>query len=198
MLVVALTGGIGSGKTTVARQFSELGVPVIDTDVIARQLVKPGQPALAEIVAQFGQDMLLENGELDRAKLADITFNDSKKRLLLESILHPRIRQDMQRQLKALQSSYAIVVIPLLTETNQAQQFDRVLLVDCPESIQISRVSQRDDRSVAQIQAILKSQASREQRLAIADDIIDNSGTAAELQQQVEQLHHKFLSLSVP
>jgi len=196
MLVIGLTGGIGSGKTTVADMFAALGVPVIDTDVIARQLVEPGQPALTEITEQFGADLLLPDGRLDRSKLANITFHDKARRLQLEGILHPKIRQEMLQQLKAVQSAYAIVVIPLLTETGQSQGIDRVLLIDCPETTQIARVTSRDQRPVEQIQAILQSQATRQQRLDIADDVIHNVGTQSELQDQVSQLHRKYLSLS--
>lgn len=196
MLVVGLTGGIGSGKTTVANLFAELGVPIIDTDLIARQLVEPGKPALAAIVRQFGDDILQANGELDRSRLADITFQDQAQRLRLEAILHPAIRQEMLRQLADLQTAYTIVVIPLLVETGQSQGLDRVLLVDCPEAEQIARVTKRDARPVQQIQAIMQSQATRQQRQAIADDVILNAGTLDDLRQQVKQLDHKYRALS--
>ena len=198
MMVVGLTGGIGSGKTTVANMFAELGVPIIDTDQIARQLVEPGQAALAEICDQFGKDMLLPSGELNRAKLAEESFHDAKKKQQLEAILHPRIRQAMKKQLDALQSPYAIVVIPLLTETGGNRDVDRVLLVDCAEEIQTERVLARDQRPPEQLQAIIQSQASRQQRLAIADDVISNDGLLEELKAQVEQLHDEYLALSSP
>jgi dephospho-CoA kinase len=196
MLVVGLTGGIGSGKTTVANLFAELGVPIIDTDLIARQLVEPGKPALADIVRQFGDEILQADGELDRSRLADISFRDKALRLRLEAILHPAIRQEMLRQLKNLQAAYAIVVIPLLVETGQSQGLDRVLLVDCPEAEQITRVSKRDGRPLQQIQAILQSQATRQQRQAIADDVILNGGSLDDLRQQVRQLDHKYRTLT--
>lgn len=196
MLVIGLTGGIGSGKTTVANLFSELGVPVIDTDLISRQLVEPGKPALADIVEQFGKHILQPDGRLDRSKLADITFRDKARRLQLEAILHPAIRQEMLRQLENLQTAYAIVVIPLLVETGQTSGLDRVLLVDCPEATQVDRVSKRDGRTLEQIQAILQSQATRQQRLKIADDVILNAGSRNDLQQQVRQLDHKYRALS--
>jgi dephospho-CoA kinase len=196
MLVVGLTGGIGSGKTTVANLFAELGVPIIDTDLIARQLVEPGKPALADIVRQFGDEILQADGELDRSRLADISFRDKALRLRLEAILHPAIRQEMLRQLKNLQAAYAIVVIPLLVETGQSQGLDRVLLVDCPEAEQITRVSKRDGRPLQQIQAILQSQATRQQRQAIADDVILNGGSLDDLRQQVRQLDHKYRNLT--
>lgn len=194
MLVVGLTGGIGSGKSTVADLFAGLGVPVIDTDIIARELVAPGQPALQQIVEQFGDDILLESGELDRGQLAEITFHDSRQRHTLESILHPPIRQEMQRQLEAQQAPYALVIIPLLAETGQTDQVDRVLVVDCPEQQQITRVQARDQRPPQQIRAIIDSQVSRQQRLDIADDVILNNGDLHELEQQVLQLHHKYQS----
>jgi dephospho-CoA kinase len=196
MLVVGLTGGIGSGKTTVANLFAELGVPIIDTDLIARQLVEPGKPALADIVRQFGDEILQADGELDRSRLADISFRDKALRLRLEAILHPAIRQEMLRQLENLQAAYAIVVIPLLVETGQSQGLDRVLLVDCPEAEQITRVSKRDGRPLQQIQAILQSQATRQQRQAIADDVILNGGSLDDLRQQVRQLDHKYRNLT--
>jgi dephospho-CoA kinase len=196
MLTVALTGGIGSGKSEVARLFSARGVPVIDTDILARELVKPGQPALKEIRETFGAHMVTANDELDRVRLAALCFSNPDARKQLESILHPRIRQDIADQLFALKAAYALIVIPLLIETGQQNEYDRVLVVDCPPEVQRQRVRQRDKRADDQIDAIMSAQASRTQRLQAAADVIRNDGELSELEQQVESLHRKYLALS--
>ena len=176
MLVIGLTGGIGSGKSAVEALFSELGVPVIDADRIARQVVEPGQPALDEIKAQFGEAVLDAQGALNRRRLRKLVFDDAALRKALESILHPRIRARIAEELSALSAPYAIVAIPLLIETGPYQEVDRVLVVDCPEEEQIRRICQRDKVSAAQAAAIMATQATREERLSAADDIIDNAG----------------------
>jgi len=196
MLVIGLTGGIGSGKTTVSDLFSALGVPIIDTDVIARQLVQPGQQALSDISAWFGNDVLNPDGSLNRSKLGDMTFTNSETRKKLEAILHPRIREQVTRQLQQLQSPYAIVVIPLLIETGDQSYIDRILVVDCEQKNQIKRVQLRDHRSQQQTENILQAQASREQRLSAADDIVENNADQSTLIQKVEDLHHKYLALA--
>ncbi len=193
MLRIGLTGGIGSGKSTVAELFAARGVPVIDADVIAREIVAPGQPALAEIVAAFGADMLRENGELDRARLRERVFGDSAQRKRLEALLHPRIRQEMQERVAMQTAPYVLLVIPLLFESGQRDLVDRVLLVDVPVALQRARVAARDTASAAQLDALLAAQTTREQRLAGADDVIDNSGDLARLEQQVETLHQRYL-----
>lgn len=198
MLIIGLTGGIGSGKTTVSDCFSQLGVPVIDTDLIARELVQPGQPALADITALFGNKVLDQDGSLNRSRLGDITFNNPEARHQLEGILHPRIRDQVKQRLKQLQSPYAIVVIPLLIETGDRSYIDRILVVDCDLQIQIKRVKERDHRSEQQIENILLAQVSREQRLAAADDVIENNANQATLFQKVRDLHHKYLALARP
>lgn len=197
MLIVALTGGIGSGKSTVAGAFARHGVPVIDTDLIARELVAPGQPALAEIAACFGDSMLAADGQLDRARLRDIVFADREKRLALERILHPRIRDQVRHRIDALPGDgYCLVVIPLLTETGDYPFVDRVLLVDADDEVRIQRTMARDHLSRQQVEQILASQSSREQRQALADDIIDNSTDLARLEQQVDVLHDHYLTLA--
>ena len=196
MLVVGLTGGIGSGKSAVAELFRALGVPVIDADEAARAVVAPGTPGLERIRARFGDRVISRDGRLDRRRLRDIVFRDPAARRELEGILHPLIRRHMRDRLAALDTPYAILAIPLLLETGQTGDVDRVLVVDCPEQLQIERVRSRDGIDAAQAHAILDAQAGREQRLQAADDIIDNSGPRERLAPQVEALHRKYLALS--
>ena len=196
MLVIGLTGGIGCGKSAVTDLFSRLGVPVIDADVVARQVVEPGSPALQQIRSRFGAGVVQADGSLDRGRLRRIIFHDPQARRDLEGILHPRIRQRMRQQLGALQAPYAILSIPLLLETGQAGDVDRVLVVDCPEAQQIERVCRRDGIDRARAEEILAAQVDRRQRLQAADDLIDNSGTLQQLVPQVEALHRKYLSQS--
>lgn len=196
MLTVALTGGIGCGKSSVSQYFSELGAGVVDNDVIARQQVEPGQPALNEIIREFGQNICLADGSLNRTALAKIVFNDSVARLKLEAILHPYIRQSTQQQIAQLDSSYAIIAIPLLFETQQQHNYDRILVVDCDKQQQRDRTLARDHRSEQEIEAIIKSQISRNKRLAMANDIIDNSRDKAYMQTQINKLHSLYLSLA--
>lgn len=196
MLTVALTGGIGCGKTTVCRLFAELNTPVIDTDIIARDLVKPGQGALQEITSHFGSDILLSDGSLNRKALANKTFNNNDERKQLESILHPKIRQCVKKQLLSLDSPYVIVAIPLLIETSQHNSYDRILVVDCDEKLQIQRTQNRDRRSLKEITNIMASQASRQQRLEHADDVINNRSDIESLKTQVIKLHNLYTNLS--
>jgi len=196
MLIIALTGGIGSGKSTVAEKFAQLGIPILDTDVIARQLVEPGLPAYAEIVSQFGPSILTDDQQLDRAKLREIIFNHTEQRDRLEQILHPRIRQEVQAQLAKLDCDYCIVVIPLLTEKGNYPFVDRILLVDSPADQQIRRTMARDHQTREQVEQIMASQSDRQQRLALADDVLDNSGDLVNLERQVMQLHNKYLKMS--
>ena len=197
MLIVALTGGIGSGKSAVADEFSRLGVPIIDTDILARQLVEPGTPAYAEIVQTFGKGILTDDGQLDRRQLRERIFAEPQQRETLEKILHPRIREEVRCQIARLHSAYCIVVIPLLSEKGNYSFVDRVLVVDAPREQQIRRTMARDRHSREQVEQILTSQSSRDQRLAIADDILDNSGDLANLQQQVQALHRQYQSLAL-
>ena len=197
MLIIGLTGGIGSGKTTVAQLFSDLGVPVIDTDDIARRLTLPGQPLLASIQNQFGEAVFNADGTLNRATLAKRIFDDNNARLQLEGILHPAIWQKVEQQIQSLDSAYCLLVVPLLLETKQASRVDRVLVVDTTEDLQVSRTRQRDHRREEDITAIIKSQVDRQTRLSAADDIIDNSdNTQVPLTAQVNSLHKKYLKLA--
>jgi dephospho-CoA kinase len=196
MLVVGLTGGIGCGKSAVSDRFEALGAPVIDADRVARELVEPGQPALQQIAERFGAAMINADGTLDRARLRSTVFADPNARQALESLLHPRIRATMRERLQALDSAYAILAIPLLLETGQARDVDRVLVVDCSESDQVARVTLRDNVDEAQARAILAAQTPRQKRLKHADDIIDNTGTLDALQPQIDRLHAKYLELA--
>jgi len=196
MFKVALTGGIAAGKTAVSDYFQTLGVPVIDTDIISRQIVEPGQSAFKAIVEQFGSELLSQDSRLNRKALREIVFNQPEKRRQLENITHPAIHQAVMIQLKSLQANYVILVIPLLVESGNKYQQDRVLLVDIPESLQIQRVMQRDQISEQQAKQILQAQSTRQQRLDIADDVIVNSGDISNLQQQIAELHRKYLALA--
>lgn len=196
MLVVGLTGGIGSGKTTVSERFADYGVPVIDTDLIARELVEPGRPALAEIVAGFGPECLDGDGRLHRTHLRERVFADPAGRRRLEAILHPRIRALVRERVAALAVPYCLVVIPLLAETGMTDLIDRVLVVDAPEAEQIRRVMARDRIDADQARRILAAQASRDQRLALADEILENSGNLDQLDRQVAALHQHYSTLA--
>lgn len=195
-LRVALTGGIGSGKSTVSSIFQALGVPIVDADVISRTLVKSGRPCLNAIIDEFGEDLLDTRGEIDRNKLRTIIFNDPKAKRKLEDILHPAIYQEIEREVSNIDYPYCLVAIPLLIETQATDRFDRILLVDVPEKMQLTRASERDKTSRKFISEIIKNQASREQRLKHADDIIDNSVKIEELNDVVEKLHNQYLKLS--
>ncbi|QBQ53908.1 dephospho-CoA kinase [Nitrosococcus wardiae] len=193
---VGLTGGIGSGKSTAAQIFAELGVPVIDTDTIARELVEPGQPALAEIITTFGEEILNAQGMLDRARLRRLVFANETLKARLEAILHPRILQEMHHRATQLTTPYCILIIPLLIETAQEGSIDRILVIDVPEAIQRHRVKARDQLSDEEIDAILRTQCPRAVRLAAADDIIVNDTDLATLHRQIERCHQKYLSLA--
>ena len=193
---VALTGGIASGKSTVANLFAELGVPLIDTDVIAREVVEPGRPALAAIVAAFGPGVLDAQGCLDRRRMRERIFADPAAKQRLEAILHPAIRAEMERQSRMAGGRYQVLVIPLLAESGRRDHVDRVLLVDVPEALQVERLALRDGVSREQAEAALNAQATRAERLAIADDVIQNAGRVDELKQQVRALHEKYLQFA--
>lgn len=195
MIKVALTGGIGCGKSTACKFFSQLHVPVIDTDIISRELVTPNQTALNEIIDYFGTDILLDDGSLNRKSLSHKIFNHKKNKLVLESILHPKIKLAVQKKLNHLDCCYAIIAIPLLVETNQQKNYDRVLLIDCEEKLQISRTLTRDNKNLNEIKSIIHSQASREARIAIANDIIDNSEDVSALENQIMLLHSRYTNL---
>jgi dephospho-CoA kinase len=193
---VALTGGIASGKTTVANLFAELGVPLIDTDVIAREVVEPDQPALTAVVGAFGPDILDAGGCLDRRRMRERIFSDPSAKQRLEAILHPAIRAEMERQSREAGGPYQVLVIPLLTEGKRRDHVDRVLLVDVPEELQIQRLMMRDGVTREQAQAALNAQATRAERLAMADDVVRNMGRVDELREQVAELHRKYLELA--
>jgi dephospho-CoA kinase len=198
MLVIGLTGGIGSGKSTVAHLFAELGVPIIDTDQLARDVVIPGRPALTAIINRFGSSILNQDGSLNRAELREQIFQFPAHREWLEALLHPLIRQEMAVILKQLNAPYCLVSIPLLFETIPNPLIQHILVVDTPEYLQVSRTKKRDETSQEQIEQILQRQVTRQRRLAGADDAIYNDLDIAHLKQQVQRLHQKFLRLSSP
>lgn len=197
MLTIGLTGGIGSGKSEVAGMFNQLGVPVIDADVIAHELVEPGTEALSEITAAFGETILTSEGTLDRAKLAGIVFNKPDMKQQLETIIHPRVREQIKAYKDAHKNEpYIIVVIPLLLESEQRDLVDRVLVVNAAETVRIQRVQSRDGRGEEQIRSIMRNQADDAQRRAAADDNIDNSGSLDDLMTSVRRLHQQYKSLA--
>jgi len=196
VFVVALTGGIASGKTTVSNLFAGLGVAIVDTDLIARELVEPGEPLLASIVSAFGQELLDAYGRLRRRNLRNLIFSSKEKRTQLEALMHPRIAEEARRRINQVKSAYCILVIPLLAENQGNSVADRVLVVDTDVECQLERMTLRDDVNLEQAHAALQAQASREQRLAIADDVIDNSAEESELNRKVKQLHEAYLSYS--
>lgn len=190
--VVALTGGIGSGKTAVSDRLAALGADVVDTDQLAREVVLPGEPALAAIAAHFGAEMLLPDGTLDRPRLRELVFSEPAAKRWLDDLLHPLIRQRLHQRLTAGTGPYAVAVIPLLAESGQTEGYDRILLVDVPEDLQIDRVVARDGVSREQAQAALRNQAGRSQRLRIADDVLNNDGELASLMEAVDSLHARY------
>ena len=192
VFTIGLTGGIASGKTLVSDLFAALDVPVIDADVIARELVARGSVGLAAITAQFGLQVLDQNGELDRAKMRQVIFANESKKLLLEEILHPLIMTEAQKRLGRLAAPYAIYVIPLLVEKGLEARVDRVLLVDASEDMQVQRLVERDDCSQKQALGVLANQAARHQRLEAADDVIKNNSDIESVRQQVLLLHEKY------
>jgi dephospho-CoA kinase len=195
-LLIALTGGIASGKSAVASIFASLGVPVLDTDQISRDVVEPGSPTLNELVRAFGNDVLDSDGRLDRARMRERVFNDPAQRQRLEAIVHPAIREELARRSQAAGGEYQIHVIPLLVETGRSDVYDRVLVVDCTEEDQIERLMARDATDREQATRILAAQASREQRLAVADDVIVNTGTVEDLPRFVQTLHKNYSLLA--
>ncbi len=192
MLKIGLTGGIGSGKSTVCRLFAELGAPIIDADIIARELVKPHAYALNQLVNQFGADILNSDATLNRAYLRDLVFSDKTKKAQLDQIMHPLIYDEIERQIKALNSPYCVIAIPLLLETQQMQRVDRIAVVDCNADTQLLRVVNRDHLKPEQVISIIASQMPRQQRLSFANDVIDNSGSAEQLAEQVKRLHNSY------
>lgn len=201
MLIIGLTGGIGSGKTTVSQYFESLGVPVIDADHLTRELVEPGQPALREIAKRLGADLIRPDGELDRARLRERIFTHPEQRQILEHILHPRAREAALHRLAALRHStnpppYVILSVPLLIESGWTDLVQRVLVIDTTPALQQQRASQRDGLSAEQINAVIHSQVDRKTRLAAADDIIHNDADIPALQAQLDTLHQQYLQLA--
>jgi dephospho-CoA kinase len=196
MLIIGLTGGIGSGKSTVADYFAQHGIPVIDADQLARELVAPGSPALNEIINLFGPNILLPDGNLDRHQLRRRVFADPAQKRRLEAILHPRVYTELGYRTQALRTPYCIWVIPLLLETGGTALVDRVLVVDAPESLQRQRVLRRAGMDETTLEAILSSQVNRAERLSAADDVVVNNSDLSQLQQQVTALHHRYLALA--
>lgn len=193
--ILGLTGGIGSGKTAVAQHFIDLGVHLVDADHAARWVVEPGRPALDRIAEHFGQEVLLPDGQLDRAALRGRIFQNPEERRWLEGLLHPLIGQEILAHLGRAESPYAILVSPLLVESGQHRLAQRVLVVDAPEHLQLARTIQRDQVTEEQVHAILQAQAKREERLRHADDVIVNDRDLSWLKAEVERLHHFYLTL---
>jgi dephospho-CoA kinase len=195
--VVGITGGIGSGKTTVTDLFAKYAIEVIDADVIAREVVEPGTPALKAIINKFGQSVLDESDSLDRAKLRSLVFNDIEVKNWLNQLLHPAIRRQMLLQTQQAKSDYCLLSVPLLVENKLNEQVDRVVIVDVDEPTQLQRTLLRDKTNEKQIRTIMSAQATRQQRLEVADDVIDNNGGTDALFKQVFQLHQYYLQLAM-
>jgi dephospho-CoA kinase len=196
-LVVGLTGGIGSGKSAAADEFARLGATVVDTDAIAHDLTGPGGAAVPEVLRLFGEAFVDASGAMDRKRMRDLVFTDAEEKRRLEALLHPMIRAESARRIASSTGAYALLVVPLLIESaGYRERVGRVLVVDCPEAIQMTRVRQRSGLPEEEIRRIMVSQVQREKRLAAADDVIDNSGPISALQQQVRKLHENYLKLA--
>ncbi len=195
VLKIGLTGGIGSGKSTACEIFSEFGVPVIDADIIAHNLVKPGMPVLQAIINEFGEGIVTKDGSLDRKKLRDLIFTNETDRKKLENILHPAIYNEIAHETAGLLSKYCIIALPLLLETGASKIIDRILVIDSPRELQLSRASIRDNVSKSDIETIMHSQISPDDRLAVADDIVNNDGDIDNLRRQICDLHRFYTSI---
>jgi dephospho-CoA kinase len=196
-LVIGLTGGIGSGKSAAAQEFARLGATVIDTDAIAHELTGPGGAALGEVKRLFGAEFLDAAGAMDRKRMRDLVFSDPAQKKRLEALLHPMIRAEIEQRTAAATGPYVVQVVPLLLESpDYRRRVARVLVVDCPEALQVARVRQRSAMSEAEVRRIIASQIERQTRLAAADDVIDKSGTVAALQQRVREMHEHYLRLA--
>ncbi|MGB0134070.1 dephospho-CoA kinase [Dokdonella sp.] len=196
MFTVALTGGIASGKSAVETRFAARGVDIIDADLVAREVIAAGTEGLAEVVAAFGSDVLAADGTLDRGAMRERVFADPDARRRLESIIHPRVRDAMREALAGSRAAYAMLVIPLFVESGEYAWVDRVLVVDVPREMQVARLLKRDGITRELAGKMLDAQATREQRLAVADEVIDNSGDLAALDDAVETLHQRYLELA--
>ncbi|MFC3153526.1 dephospho-CoA kinase [Litoribrevibacter euphylliae] len=195
MKIIGLTGGIGSGKSTVAQFFKELGINVVDADQKSRDVVEPGMPALAAIAEHFGHEVIQEDGRLDRAYLRGVVFNSEEKRRWLEALLHPLIKEAIIADLNASTSDYAILESPLLFETDQHQMTQKTVLVDVPVEVQIERTCQRDNNDRLQVEKIIAAQMPRQEKQVKADYLLDNTQSLSAVKQQVEQLHQELLAL---
>ena len=196
MLKIGLTGGIASGKTTICNMFSQLTIPIIDADIIAYELVEPNKDAYIKIVQLFGRDILQKDNALNRKKLRKLIFSDPIAKKQLEAILHPQIRQQLQRQSTQQPAPYCILAIPLLIEANMIDLIDRVLVIDTDESLQINRLCQRDNMSTNEAHTIISSQSGRKEKLAVADDVVINSGSIDALRITINELHKKYSAIS--
>ena len=198
-LVIGLTGGIGSGKSAAADEFARLGATVVDTDAIARELTEPGGAAMAHIRALFGDAFVTATGAMDRKAMRERVFADPVAKQALESLLHPMIRAESERLIALAIGAYVVYVVPLLVESKEPRRrADRILVIDCPEDVQIARVRLRSGLAEAQIRAIMATQASRAERLAAADDVIENGGSLDSLREQVAALHARYVKMSTP
>ena len=195
MLIIGLTGGIGSGKSVASDKFKSLGVAVVDADVASRTVVEPGKPALKEIQDHFGSGIITAEGKLDRNKLREIIATDAKERKWLESVLHPKIGEQITKEISESTSVYTLFVAPLLLETNSQEMCSRVVVVDVPKDVQIQRTAKRDKVSSNQVEQMVAAQMDREKRLEKADDVLLNSGTIEDLEKQVEELHKKYIKM---
>lgn len=195
ILRIGLTGGIASGKSTAADEFASLGIAIIDADLISRELVEPGRPALGRIVEIFGPEVLDHAGRLDRRRLRERVFADPLQRKQLEEVLHPAVRTEMARRSRLATGPYQVLVIPLLVENQLGHMVDRILVVDIPEETQVQRLQARDSIDPEQARRMLAAQSSRTARLAAADDVITNTGSLTDLKSQVAALHRKYLAL---
>lgn len=196
MYTVGLTGGIASGKNAATDIFAELGVEIIDADIIAREVVEPGQPALKEIEATFGPEAICEDGSMNRPFMRELVFSDDDKRDMLNAITHKRIIETMFHRAEISESPYSILSVAILIEIGVADMVDRVVVVDVPEQMQIERVMARDNQSEEQARNILNAQLSRQERITRADDVLENTSTLADLRKRVEALHQQYLSLA--
>ena len=196
MLIIGLTGGIGSGKSVASDKFKSLGVAVVDADVASRTVVEPGKPALKEIQDHFGSGIITAEGKLDRNKLREIIATDAKERKWLESVLHPKIGEQITKEISESTSIYTLFVAPLLLETNSQEMCSRVVVVDVPKDVQIQRTAKRDKVSSNQVEQMVAAQMEREKRLEKADDVLLNSGTIEDLEKQVEELHKKYIQMA--
>lgn len=195
MLKIVLTGGIGSGKSTVSKYFAKLNIPIIDADKIVHELLAINTIIYKKIIKHFGEDILSDKKTLDRKKISELIFHNKKERLWLEKLIHPRVHKEIIKQTKSYKAPYCIMAIPLFFETRFPPKVDRILVIDCPQKNQISRIRKRNSYSINQAKAIIATQIDRKNRLRQANDVIRNTGTTAELKEMVKKLHNYYLSL---